>query len=305
MTVTVTQVASAATATELADADGSRTSLSIANSDPNRLYWLLGTGTPSASNYSDYLDEGESVSFSGPDIQSAVQGIWTADGAGHANVTKNTDPVSDSNGAGITTYAQLKTAIAAWLRPNSSVTSDMTTNIPRYVGLCEVMIRRELSLRSLDQVDTSLDITTGSADVPTGFQSVLSMTLVDEPYNQIRYLPIDQLDKLDPTQTADKPYYYSRSGSVFYFYPKVTSTAKLRFRRGVAPLSADADTNWILAGHPDVYLYGSLLHADRRLIGPRLPEWKAGFAEALDSIARLERNMHSDQIIPQPSGFVV
>jgi hypothetical protein len=304
MTVTVTQVSSTTSAVTLSAADGSRTSHAIANTDPNRLYWLLGTGTPSATNYTDYLDEGESVSFTGADIVAAVQGIWTGDGAGHANVTTNTDPVSDSNGA-FTTYGGLKSEIAAWLRPNMTPTADMTARIPVYVGLAEVDIRRELHLRALDQADTSLDIEDGVAAVPAGFLSVLSMTMTTEPYNQIRALPLDQLEKLDPTQLYDKPYYYTRTGSSFLFYPKTDATARLRFRRGVTPLSADADTNWILAAHPDVYLYGSLLHADRRLIGPRLGEWEKGYARALDGIRKLEMNLHSDAIIPQPSGFVV
>lgn len=241
--------------------------------------------------------------LSAPDSFQSVYGIWTSANGGYAEVDETNTPVSDGNSA-IQTYGELKTAIANWLRPNSSVTSDMTSRIPQYIGLCEVQVRRELHLRALDQTDT-LTIVDGSAAVPTGFQSVLSMTLTSDPYNKIAALPLDQLRKLDPLQVADKPYYYARSGGVFLFYPRTSGTAEIKFRRGVTPLSADGDTNWLLAGHADAYLYGSLIHADRRLIGPRLGEWKEGFERAMEGIRRLEIDVHTDAINPQPSGFVV
>jgi hypothetical protein len=302
--MTVTQVPSQTSAIELAAADGSRTSLAITNTDAYRLYWLLGSGTPTSSLYSDYLDEGESVSFSGADIVSAIQGIWAGNGSGNANVTTNTAPVSDGNGAGISTYAQLKSAIAAWLRPNSAVTADMTTNIPRYVGMAETVIRRELHLRVLDQADADLEIEAGVAEVPTGFMATVSMSLLATPYVHIIETPLDVLMGLDQSETGD-PIRFARSGSSFYFWPPTDSTAKLFFRRGVTPLSADGDTNWILAAHPDLYLSASLVVAARRLIDPRLGEFERWFAESLDSIKRLEINQNAATIYPMPSGFVV
>lgn len=301
----MTTVNSSTSAQVLAAADGSRTSLTIENIDTDGELFIGPDNTVSPTNYTYRAAIGDGFHFDGVDARQVWYGIWDVDGTGWATVTEITDPVSDSNGAGITTYGELKTAVAAWLRPNTTATTDMTTNIPKYIGLAEVMIRRELSMRGLDQTTTSLTITDGAADVPEGYLAAMSMTLTGEPYNQIRYLPIDQLDKLDPTQVADAPYYYARSGSSFYFYPRTDGTAQLRFRRGVTPLSADADTNWILAGSPDVYLYGALMQADRRLIGPRLGEWKEGFQQALASIQKLELYQQSDQIIPQPSGFVV
>ena len=305
MTTTITSVNSSVASQLLIAADGSRTSLTIQNTDPNTLYVAVGT-TPATTaiggfTFSRVLNA--SATLTPPDSHQAIYGIWGGDGAGGATITAITDPVSDGNSA-ISTYAELKTAIANWLRPGSTPTADMTARIPQYIGLCEAQVRRELHLRSLDQSDT-LTITDGSASVPTGFQSVLSLTLTGEPYTQIRALPLDQLRKLDPTQLSDSPYYYARTGSTFVFYPRTDATAELRFRRGVTPLTADADTNWLLAGHPDVYLYGSLIHADRRLIGPRLGEWKEGFERAMAGIERLEMDIHTDALYPQPSSFVV
>jgi hypothetical protein len=306
MATTITSVNSTTSSTLLIAADGTRTSLTIQNTDAGTLFCSVGV-TPATTaiggfTFSRVLNA--SATLTPPESYQAIYGIWSADGSGGATITAITDPVSDSNGA-FSTFSGLKTAIIAWLRPNSSATSDMTTNIPKYVGLAEVMIRRELHLRAMDQTEASLTIDDGTASVPTGFQAVLSMALTDDPYNQVRALPLDQLQKLDPTNATDKPFYYARSGSLFRFYPRTDATAQLIYRRNLTPLSADDDTNWLLAGHPDVYLYGSLIHADRRLIGPRLGEWKEGFEQALNSIKMLEINIHQDAIYPQPSGFVV
>jgi len=304
MTVTVTRIASQTSAIALCAADGSRTSLTIANSDTYRLYWLLGSGTPSATNYSDYLDPDESVTFSGVDIRQAVQGVWTGDGAGYANVTTNTDPSVDGNGA-IETYGTLKSEIAAWIRPNSTATSDMTARIPKYIGLAEVMIRRELHTRSLDTASASLTVTSGTATVPDGFQAVTSMALAVDPYTRLTGAPLEAVRAIAMQTTNTTPLKYARSGSLFYFDFDGSTTVELFYRRNMSPLVNDSDTNWLLLAHPDVYLFGALMMADKRLIGPRLGEWKESFQMAIDGVKKVEMSLHSDIIIPMPSGYPV
>jgi len=304
--VAITSVNSSTTSQLLIAADGSRTSLTIANTDASTLYVSVGV-TPATTaiggfTFSRVLNA--SATLTQPEAAQAIYGIWSGDGAGGATITAITDPVSDSNGAGITTYGTLKTAIAAWLRPNSAVTSDMTTNIPKYVGLAEVMIRRELHLRSLDQVEAALTITDGEASIPTGFQGVISLVSTAEPYNQITALPIDQVRALARDTTRLRPAHYAISGGLIYFDFSGDGTAELGYRRGVTPLSADGDTNWILAAHPDCYLFGSLVQASIRLIDPRLSEFRGMFMEAIDSIQRLERNVNLDVIRPMPNGMV-
>jgi len=39
------------------------------------------------------------------------------------------------------------------------------------------------------------------------------------------------------------------------------------------------------------------------LIGPRLGEWKEGFDRAMAGIERLEIDVHTDAIYPQPNGY--
>ena len=53
-------------------------------------------------------------------------------------------------------------------------------------------------------------------------------------------------------------------------------------------------TNWLLAAHPDAYLYGTLLQAEGYLVNDeRLPVWKLALEEALreiDSAGKRKQN---------------
>lgn len=303
--MTTTSVPASATSVLLAAADGSRTSLTIQNTDAADLYVKLGSGpaTTALGGWTFTRGLNASATLTPPESFQSLYGIWSSANGGAAELTSVNEALSDSNSA-ISTYLELKTAIGNWLRPGSTPSADMTARIPQYIGLAEVQIRRELHLRSLDQVETSLTITGGQATVPTGFQGVISLVWGADPYHQITALPIDQVRTLAAQPGRTQPAHYAISGGLIYFDFAGDGSAELGYRRGVTPLSADGDTNWILAAHPDVLLSGALVVAAQRLVDPRLGEFKEWFAQSLDSIQRLERNLHSDIIRPMPNGYV-
>jgi len=303
--MTTTSVDSTDVSTLLAAADGTRTSLTIENTDSGTLYVRVG-GSPASSAIGGFTFSrglNASATLSPPESMQAIYGLWTNPATGGATLTSVNTALSDSNSA-ISTYAELKTAIANWLRPGSTPSADMLARIPEYIGLAEVSLRRELHLRSLDQVEASLTITDGEASVPTGFQGVISLIWGADPYQQITALPIDQVRALAAQPGRTRPYHYAISGGIIYFDFAGDGTASLGYRRGVTPLSADGDTKWILASSPDLYLSSALVCAATRLIDPRLGEFKAWFAQSLDSVQRLERNANSDIIRPMPNGYV-
>lgn len=84
-TGTTTSVASAASTTSLLAADANRYGFTVANTDANLLYVLLGTGTASATNYTFTVAPNSDRTVS--DYTGAVQGIWAADGSGAALLT--------------------------------------------------------------------------------------------------------------------------------------------------------------------------------------------------------------------------
>ena len=309
MTTTVTSVDSATSSTLLKAADGTRTSLVIENTDTYRLYVLLvdstGTATTSTGGFTFSLPEHGTATLTPPDCFKGVYGIWAGNGSGGASITAITDPVSDDNGT-ISTYGELKTSLAAWIKAGTTLPSDETTSrIPEYIALFEAEANRVLRVRGMDTVSTGLTITDGSADVPTGFRQVIAFRNTASPYNEIKYLPIDQIERLDP-QATDLPYYYAVVGSNIICYPPSDATARLRYRRGLTPLTSSDDTNWLLAKHPDAYLWGSLRNADLRLVDPeRVALVAPNYERVMAQIMADDRNMHGQILSVQPSGFVV
>lgn len=195
----------------------------------------------------------------------------------------------------LSTWAELKLAVADWLWR-----TDLTSQIPDFITMAEARFNREL--RTPDMVNSSdLTITSGVASVPTGFVSALSMTLTGQsPYNKISYQPADQLAALDPANTGT-PRVYTRIGSNFEFWPPVSATAKLRYRKKVDALGASTASNWVLANHPDLYVFASLVAAEPFLRNdPRLAVWKTQADETILSINAAAQMEAEDgiQIIP-------
>lgn len=308
MTTTITAVSSSITSQTLIAADGTRTSLTIQNTDANTLYVAVGstpaTTSPGGFTFSRVLNA--SATLTPPESQQAIYGIWSAAGAGAATITAITDPVVDDNGS-ISTYAELKTALAAWLKPGTTLPTDETSyRIPEYIALFEAEANRTLRTRNMMTVDTALAVTSGSAAVPTGFRQMIAVSNSTTPYDQIDYMPLDQFERLDATTTSGLPEYYTISGATILFWPAVTCTPRIRYRRGLTPLTADNDTNWLLAKHPDAYLYGSLMNADRRLIDPeRIGLVEPRYREVMRQITEEERAQVGHGLRPVPSGFVV
>ncbi len=70
---------------QLVAVNSARSNLIIENTDANRLYVLLNSGTASATNYSFSLAQNDNALL--PGFTGEVSGIWSADGAGVAQIT--------------------------------------------------------------------------------------------------------------------------------------------------------------------------------------------------------------------------
>ena len=88
-TAAQTSVNSGTSAVTILAANASRKAASITNTDANPLYLLLGSGTPSATNYTAKLVTDAYYEVPGG-YTGIVKGIWAADGSGVALVTELT-----------------------------------------------------------------------------------------------------------------------------------------------------------------------------------------------------------------------
>jgi len=307
MTTTITSVSSAASSQLLLAADSTRTSVTLENTDVNAMYVSLGSAaTTSIGGYTFSRNYSASATLTPPESYQAIYAIWSADGSGGVTITAITDPVADDNGA-ISTYGELKTAVAAWLKPNTSLPSDETTSrIPEYIALFEAEANRVLRVRDMDAQETSLTVTSGAATRPTGLRRLEALKNTVYPYSDITYIPADVFDGLYPNTSGTDAQYYTLKGSTLYFWPAITTSVSLTHKRGLTALTNDSDYNWLLRKHPDAYLYGALVNADRRLIDPeRVGLVEPRYERIMMQIRQEEAFIIGHGLRPMPSaGFV-
>lgn len=155
----------------------------------------------------------------------------------------------------ITTYTELQTAIKNWTQR-----ADLDSRLPEFVAMVEAKFNRELRL--IDQETKSATFTIGGEYVaqPVDFLQVKTF-YGNNPKVNLVYYADDLLTSVHASSNGT-PQNYTISGGNFRFgpYPSSTGTvvATLVYAAKVPTLTATS-TNWVLASHPDVYLYGCLL----------------------------------------------
>ncbi len=82
-----TRIASAAADTLLLASNSARRSVTIENSDANRLHVRLGSEAAALDNYSFSLAQNENAVVPQELADHEIRGIWAADGAGYAMLT--------------------------------------------------------------------------------------------------------------------------------------------------------------------------------------------------------------------------
>lgn len=171
----------------------------------------------------------------------------------------------------ISTYTELQTAVANW-----TARADLASRIPEGVQLTEAKLNREL--RVTDQETRSATFTIGGEYVsqPTDFLQVKSF-YVNNPKRNLVYYADDLLTAVHGS-TNGTPENYSIQAGSFRFgpYPTTSGTvvATLVYAAKIPSLTSTS-VNWVLASHPDVYLYGVVAemyafakdHANTKLYG--------------------------------------
>lgn len=180
----------------------------------------------------------------------------------------------------ITTYAELKTAIANWLNRD-----DLTSVIPDFVTLAEAQMNRAVRhWRMEKRVETTLD--EQYENLPSDFVETLELTLTDGDMLTLISTADMQRRKRDSVVTG-KPKYYRVSSDQFEFYPAPDGDYTLSLQYyGKTPALSDSNTsNWILENAPDLYLYGCLLQAAPYLGDDnRAQVWGSLYAAALEAL---------------------
>lgn len=192
----------------------------------------------------------------------------------------------------ITTFGELKTAVALWLnRP------DLTAYIPDFVRLAEQRINyggaephqtQPLRIPAM-QTQATGTITASAISFPTRFLEPIRVAATSGGVDwSLQYVAPERYSEHSNSEGVPTVYTYlnnsiltSGTGAASYV---------LDYYQAFANLSADADTNWLLTNAPGVYLYGTLIESapflgDMSMFGSWLSAFKA-------AIATLNRSTH-------------
>ncbi len=202
----------------------------------------------------------------------------------------------------ISTYTELKASIAILLN-RSDLTSEISDD---FIKLVEADLNAKLRIRQMEQIET-ITIDSETETVPTGFIAVRSLYILSNGTKyHLNYISPASLISIKGGSTSGLPRTYtieSDNGTEqFRFAPAPDSsyTGYIQYYKAFTPLSSANASNYILASHPAIYLYGTLFHAANFIGGidqGQSQSWLGMYQTALE---RLEDNDQNDSFGGSP-----
>ena len=182
----------------------------------------------------------------------------------------------------LTTYAELKTAIAAWTQVSAA---DLSSQIDDLVTIAEKRIFREVRTRDMETA-LSVTIAAGVAALPTSYVA-LKMAYVDvSPIQELERRSGEWIYRNYPYQASSGiPKYIGRVGTNFVFGPYPDSTYTIKGIYYVRLTAIATTVNALFTANPDLYLMASLAEAEM-LIGrdSRVPIWEAKYQKIMTDL---------------------
>jgi hypothetical protein len=183
----------------------------------------------------------------------------------------------------ITTYTELQASIASWLNRD-----DLTANIPDFIALAESSINTEVRhWRMENRAETTID---GQfTGIPTNWLSTIRFHLGNDGTTDLRYLSRAAMQSMrsETQDSTGTPKYYGNNSGQFEMLPAPDGSynAILLYYAKVPSLSSTSETNWLLTHHPDIYLYGALIHSAPFLQeDARAQTWAALYTSAVKRV---------------------
>jgi hypothetical protein len=160
----------------------------------------------------------------------------------------------------ITTYSELQTAVTSYLDADN-----LAASVPDFIGLAENEFARVL--RQPEQ-ETRLILPTVAGNervaLPADFAGVKEIALLTDPVEALEGMSIDALYRNFGRSFTSRPRGYAIAGGDLWLGPAPDAAYDLQlvYWAKLTPLSVSAPSNWLLAAHPDLYLFGSLMQAE-------------------------------------------
>lgn len=198
--------------------------------------------------------------------------------------------------------------------------ADLRSRIPTFIRLAEVRLDRRLNLAD-NETTLSLALVNGAAPLPDDFRAWRSVTgpcgealdyLAPHAFERAHRDPSLYSDlypdwgqrrmligaftilgsiSLEDIVDSTDAWQFGLDNAFIRVAPLEFSSVTLVYRQGIPPLSADRPSNWLLAKHPDLYLYAALLEAEPFLRrDARIATWRAMLEAAMADLTALDRD---------------
>ena len=178
----------------------------------------------------------------------------------------------------LTNYGELKTAVAAWLNK-----SNLTAVIPDFIALAEVDMRRDLRLATMETLATGT-LSGETLAHPDRFLEARRMVVGDEVY---AYRTPEEYQNLI---NSGQDIFTSIGTDLYILGGTAGDDYSLIYKAGLAALTGDGNTNWILTNAPDIYLAGACRHGAAYLKEKDAElDWAARYSAGVDRENRVAR----------------
>ena len=182
----------------------------------------------------------------------------------------------------ITTYSELQAAVGNWLDH-----SLFAARIPEFIALFEAAANRRLRVRE-QEAATTLTPSAGTAALPADYLAWRRVTWTGSPRVELQYVHPSYLQAAYPSTPSARPRVFTIEGSTLKIRPVDATALEFDYFQKIPALSDGAAANWLLAAHPDLYLFGALVEAEMFGVNDeRAPLWKVRRDEIFDEIEKL------------------
>lgn len=192
--------------------------------------------------------------------------------------------------------------------------ADLRSRIPTFIRLAEVRLDRRLNLAD-NETALSLVLVDGAAPLPDDYRAWRSLT--GPCGERLDYMPphafasffrdpllpyggtghaagvftiLGSISLEDIPDSTDA-WQFGLDNAFLRVRPASFGSVNLVYRQGIPPLSDRRPSNWLLAKHPDLYLYAALLEAEPFLRrDARIATWRAMLEAAMADLTALDRD---------------
>ena len=193
----------------------------------------------------------------------------------------------------ITTYAELKTAVARWVGgadDETATTMGIASTIDDLVTIAESRIFRECKTKDTEASFTTT-VSSGVVAVPADYISLKFAYVDGTPVQTLEPRSAEWIYSAYATRSASaKPKAIAREAGNFIFgpYPDSSYTIKGVYYKRLAALSSGVHA--LFTNNPDLYLFGCLAEAGI-LVGQdkRIQLWEAKYNKILNDVNGYDR----------------